>query len=75
MSVSAVDVAQCSFSVNGRDYSPPPVPIAVICIDGCGDEYLSVSLAQGRMPNRCGDATRRSPVHGPWSVALVYQCQ
>ena len=51
MSVSAAEVKKCSFSVNGRDYSPPPIPIAVICIDGCGDEYLSVSLAQGVMPN------------------------
>lgn len=43
--------ATTSFSVNGREYSPPPVPLAVICIDGCGDEYLSISLARGVMPN------------------------
>ena len=43
--------ADTSFSVNGRNYSPPPLPIAVICIDGCGDEYLSISLARGVMPN------------------------
>jgi phosphonoacetate hydrolase len=39
------------FEINGRHYSPPQRPIAVICIDGCGDEYLSVSLAAGRMPH------------------------
>ena len=39
------------FSVNGRDYSPPARPVVVICIDGCADQYLDVSLARGRMPN------------------------
>ena len=40
-----------SFSVNGRTYCPPARPIVVICIDGCGDEYISTSLAHGRMPH------------------------
>ena len=40
-----------SFSVNGRTYSPPGRPIVVVCVDGCGDEYLSSSLDQGRMPH------------------------
>jgi len=40
-----------TFTVNGRTYAPPSRPIVVICIDGCGDEYLSTSLAYGRMPN------------------------
>ncbi|MEZ4699450.1 MAG: phosphonoacetate hydrolase [Rhodothermales bacterium] len=39
------------FEVNGRRYAPPARPLAVICIDGCADEYLSVSLARGRMPH------------------------
>ncbi|MCE9555828.1 MAG: phosphonoacetate hydrolase [Planctomycetes bacterium] len=39
------------FSINGRTYTPPARPIAVICIDGCGDEYLSTSIAYGRMPH------------------------
>ncbi|MEE3181243.1 MAG: phosphonoacetate hydrolase, partial [Planctomycetota bacterium] len=38
------------FSVNGRTYRPPARPLAVICIDGCADEYLDVSLTRGRMP-------------------------
>ena len=38
------------FSVNGRTYRPPARPLAVICIDGCADEYLDASLARGRMP-------------------------
>lgn len=43
--------ATTPFTVNGRTYHPPRRPIVVICIDGCADEYLSVSLAAGRMPN------------------------
>lgn len=39
----------CSFLVNGRTYHPPPRPVVVICIDGCADEYLTTSLAAGRM--------------------------
>ena len=39
-----------SFTVNNRSYAPPTKPIAVICIDGCADEYLTESLAKGRMP-------------------------
>lgn len=46
-----MEIARARFSVNGRDYSPPQVPLAIICIDGCGDEYLSVSLARDAMPN------------------------
>ena len=38
------------FTVNGRTYRPPARPLAVICIDGCADEYLDSSLAHGRMP-------------------------
>lgn len=39
------------FTVNGRTYAPPSRPVVVICIDGCGDEYLSAALDRGRMPN------------------------
>ncbi|MCH2212050.1 MAG: phosphonoacetate hydrolase [Fuerstiella sp.] len=39
------------FEANGRRYAPPDQPIVVICIDGCGDEYLSVSINRGRMPH------------------------
>ena len=39
------------FAVNGRSYAPPARPIVVICIDGCGDEYLSTSIAHGKMPH------------------------
>ena len=50
MSLPTADIATTSFSLNGRDYRPAPAPLAVICIDGCADEYLSVSLARGAMP-------------------------
>ena len=39
------------FEVNGRRYDPPDERIAVICIDGCADEYLSASMCRGMMPN------------------------
>ena len=36
-----------TFQANGRTYPPPPSPIAVICLDGCADEYLDTALARG----------------------------
>jgi phosphonoacetate hydrolase len=41
------------FSANGRTYTPPETPVAVICIDGCEEAYLDAALAEGRMPNLC----------------------
>ena len=75
MSVSAIDVAKCSFSVNGRKYEPPAVPIAVICIDGCGDEYLSVSLAQGRMPHLASMLKEGHRSMGSRCAAFLHQRQ
>ena len=52
-SLSAADQARYSttaFTVSGRCYQPPAAPVVVICIDGCGSEYLDVSMARGRMP-------------------------
>jgi phosphonoacetate hydrolase len=40
-----------AFALNGRTYHPPAQPVVVVCIDGCADEYLDVSLARDRMPN------------------------
>ncbi len=40
-----------AFTVNGRTYTPPPRPVAVICLDGSADEYLDAALARGRMPH------------------------
>ncbi len=51
MNTTIQEIIGTSFTVNGRTYRPPALPIAVICIDGCADEYLSVSLTQGVMPN------------------------
>ena len=45
------EISTQPFTSNGREYAPPAKPIAVICIDGCADEYLSTSIAHGRMPN------------------------
>ena len=39
-----------SFTVNQRTYHPPAHSIAVICLDGCADEYLSTAIAHGKMP-------------------------
>ncbi len=46
------------FSANSRRYALPARPIAVICLDGCADEYLSVSIAAGKMP-RLGAMARQ----------------
>ncbi len=55
-----------AFSINGRDYHPPAVPMAVICIDGCADEYLAISLAKGVMPRlaKMLESGHRSLVRG-----------
>ncbi|TWU11522.1 Phosphonoacetate hydrolase [Symmachiella macrocystis] len=45
------DISTQEFTINDRTYRPPARPIVVICIDGCADEYLSISIAKGRMPN------------------------
>ncbi len=44
-------ISATSFSVNGRAFHPPCRPVVVLCLDGCADEYLNVSLATGRMPH------------------------
>ena len=44
-------IAAVSFAVNGRKYTPPKRPVAVICLDGSADEYLDAAIARGRMPN------------------------
>jgi phosphonoacetate hydrolase len=40
-----------AITVNGRTYRLAPRPIAVICIDGCGDDYLDAALVHDRMPH------------------------
>lgn len=47
-----------TFSANGRFYAPPARPIAVLCIDGCADEYLTAAFLADRMP-RLEAAARR----------------
>lgn len=39
------------FTVNGRSYRPPARPVAVVCLDGCADEYLDAALVRNRAPN------------------------
>lgn len=43
-------ISTATFTSNGRGYTPPARPIAVICLDGCADEYLSCAFVRGRMP-------------------------
>ncbi|MGI9173970.1 MAG: phosphonoacetate hydrolase [Rhodothermales bacterium] len=43
-------IATEPFTCNNRTYHPPARPVVVICLDGCADEYLDVSLVRGRMP-------------------------
>lgn len=40
-----------TFSVNGRQYSPPARPVVGICLDGSADDYFDAALARGRMPH------------------------
>ena len=47
-----------AFTCNERHYAPPSRPIAVLCLDGCADEYLSVSIARGVMPRTAELAAR-----------------
>jgi len=39
-----------SFTVNGRTYTPPARPVAVLCLDGSADAYLDAAMARGLMP-------------------------
>jgi phosphonoacetate hydrolase len=41
----------CTFTANGRTYSPPARPIVAICLDGSANEYLDAALIRGLMPN------------------------
>ena len=41
----------CTFEANGRTYELGPVPIAVICVDGCAQAYLDAAIQAGVMPN------------------------
>ncbi len=40
-----------SFTVNGRTYTPPTRPVAVLCLDGSADAYLDAAIARGLMPH------------------------
>ena len=40
-----------SFTVNGRTYTPPAQPVAVLCLDGSADAYLDAAMARGLMPH------------------------
>ena len=44
------DIDMSGFTVNGRNYRLPTGPVAVVCVDGCEEDYLDVALEQGRMP-------------------------
>ena len=43
-------ISSAGFSVNDRQYQPPTRPIAVLCLDGCSDDYIDTAIAKGRMP-------------------------
>ena len=40
-----------SFTANDKKFNPPANPVAVICIDGCQEEYLDAALSRRCMPN------------------------
>lgn len=39
------------FTVNGRQYAPPPRIVVAVCLDGSADDYFDAALARGRMPH------------------------
>ena len=43
-------IAANHFEVNGRSYQPPARPIAVLCLDGCSDDYIDTAIEHRRMP-------------------------
>ena len=44
-------IVAAEFTVNERSYKLSNKPIVVLCLDGCSDDYLEVSLARDCMPN------------------------
>lgn len=52
------------FTVNDRTYRTSQRPIAVLCLDGCSDEYLDAAIDRGLM-----ERTRRMVVDGFRGVA------
>ena len=53
-----MSAARTSFTANGREYSPPAGPLAVICLDGSSDEYFDAAIVRGLMPNVLWMATQ-----------------
>jgi phosphonoacetate hydrolase len=41
---------EISFHSNGREFRVPAKPIVVVCIDGCGDDYLAHAMLRDCMP-------------------------
>ncbi len=68
-SVPQDDIQTVPFEVNGRSYRPPGCPVAVICIDGCADEYLNAALVRNCMPN-LSEMLQRGGFRGQARAAL-----
>jgi len=49
--IERVQRRNASFTANGRDYRVPGSPVALICFDGCADEYIDQALVKGVLPN------------------------
>jgi phosphonoacetate hydrolase len=45
------DQKPSEITVNGRIYRLPPCPVAIICLDGCAEEYLTTATNHRGMPN------------------------
>ncbi|MBY0438624.1 MAG: phosphonoacetate hydrolase [Burkholderiales bacterium] len=41
---------QQEIRVNGRSYRPAPVPVVVVCVDGCEYDYITEAVAAGVAP-------------------------
>ena len=40
-----------TITVNQREYCLPDRPLAVICADGCAEEYLTLGFIHGELPH------------------------
>eukprot|EP00971_Amphidinium_carterae_P303244 6025533-Amphidinium_carterae.1 len=47
----SLDAVPARLQLNGRTYDLPRRAVAVVCLDGCEDDYLTVAMAHGKMPN------------------------
>ena len=64
MPATTATPSDAPFAVNDRTYRPPAQALAVVCIDGCAESYLTIAMARGRLPR-----IREMAGRGYWGTA------